>query len=303
MKALVFSNYQFRKLKKYKLEKNISHVESELFVIQPNKNRNHESLMLKKFYNTEGEYFGNKLLTINSLINNKGIINIDRLIIPSMIAIIDKKVAGYVMPYIQNDNLYTILSSSAVPSDEKIDYLKQIGSILEQTHHIPSLQNKFFLTDIHEANFILEKETKKVFVTDLDSCKIANNQPSHSKYLALNDNLKDFQFKYPVDETGTHIPSVDTEIYCYICMILNTISKINITKLSIDEYYTYLQYLSDIGYPKELIECFSNLYIDRSNISPLPYLDLIPRPLGRAAYHVFAYQQQYQYKNKKLIKS
>lgn len=50
----------------------------------------------------------------------------------------------------------------------------------------------FYIGDIHEDNFLVDTEKQEIFVADLDSCKIAD---------------------YKVTE--------ETDIYCYIIMILN----------------------------------------------------------------------------------
>ena len=49
----------------------------------------------------------------------------------------------------------------------------------------------------------------------------------------------------------------------------------NISKITILEYYEYLNYLSRIGMNKELLDIFNNLVIEKDNINPTNYLDTI----------------------------
>lgn len=298
MQAIFFNHYQFEKIKKKKLllDKSIRHVESELYLTsEPLKYHNqYTKLLLKKFYITEGEYFSNKLFTINRLIDLKDKIDIKPLILPTKMVVLEGKMVGYLMPYIEGVNLLTLLQSYNVDTETKIAFLEEIGIIIEKVHYFSKFQEEFSLGDIHEANFIVDCHNQ-IHVTDLDSCKLKNNLPSASKYLSTNPNLEIVKEKYPINEQGIHIPNYNSDIYCYICMILNTIAKTDVSKLPLDDYYTYLQYLSNLGFGKELIHCFATIYIHQNNISPQPYLHQIPTKIGEAAYHVFQYKE-----NKKI---
>ena len=46
------------------------------------------------------------------------------------------------------------------------------------------------------------------------------------------------------------IPSCDSDLYCYVMVVLNTISKVNMSKVSIHNFYRYINYLEDIGINK-----------------------------------------------------
>lgn len=290
MKAVFISKNKFKKLEHYKLEKSIQHTEAELYIIETNDKwvKNHE--LLKKFYRTEGEYFSNKLFTINELIDNSKIIDNNYLLLPTKLAIVDDQVIGYIMPYIENKNLATLLNNSKIDNDDKLYYLKQIGLIIEDVNDISNFHIPLHIGDIHEGNFIVGDKDNQVYVTDTDSFKIKNNLPYASKYLATNVVINSEEYlrhKYPVNEEGLHIPDYNSDLLCYITMILNTISKTQIHKLPIEEYYTYLSYLSDIGFGPDIITCFEYIYYNIDNISPLPYFDQIPKNYGRAAYVVF----------------
>jgi serine/threonine protein kinase len=283
MNALVINKNKFTSLQKYVLEKGVLSTECNLYMWYTNSSKK----ILKIYFIDEGLYFGNKLLTINTLIDNKEHINIDELILPEKLVIVNNKVVGFSMPFIDNINLKTILSDKSVPILEKIDYLKQVGQILEKIQRTTVHDKDFYLGDVHEANFLFDLKKKRICTVDLDSCKIANNKPFPIKYLSTNPNIKDMEYKYPKDDNIFHIPNADSEWMCYIFMILNTISNGEIHKFSASEYYVYLQYLRDLGVGNELLDCFYKIYTGSSNTSPCELLDQIPENIARAHHKVF----------------
>lgn len=296
MNTIFLTRSQFMKLKKHKLEKNINNTEATLYLYHKRGNINSSNFMLKQFYIKEGEYFSNKLFTLNNLIDNRSIINLDNLVLPFLLVVINGTVSGYLMPYIKGPNLLTILQNPKIEIDVKLDYLRQVGQILENVANNPELNGQFSLGDVHEGNFVIEEESNKVYAVDLDSCKIKNNLPSPAKYLVNNPNLEQMQYKYPKNQDGIHLVSQDTDILCYICMILNTISKVEIYKLPLEEYFIYLDYLEEIGFGPDFVNCCRLVYTNAPNLSPLHYLDQIPQLIGRASYAVFKiYQEQMNY--------
>ena len=158
--------------------------------------------------------------------------------------------------------------------------LKEIGYLLEKTMKIEGLQGSFYLGDIHEGNFIYDIEKGMYRAVDLDSCKIGNNNPSSSQYLSLNRKLEDFPNKYPVFNMDPfisfYINNENTTVLSYIYMILNTMSKVKVHDLSVEEYYNYLQYLKDNGVPSELIDMFALIYTQSKNKIDIEALDGIP---------------------------
>jgi len=88
--------------------------------------------ILKRLYITNGPIFGNKLQTINSLIDSRNIIDIPEIVFPEKLAVVDSTVVGYVMELIDSVNLETALNSFNISSERKIKYLYQIGQVLEK---------------------------------------------------------------------------------------------------------------------------------------------------------------------------
>lgn len=287
MKTLVISKNKFASLKEFILNKDIINTESKLYLWDSKINKK----LLKIFFNTEGLYFENKLLTINSLIDAKDSINIEELVMPEKLVVVKNKVVGFSMPFIENDNLQIILNNLNIPISTKIDYLKQVGQLLERVKKNRPFNQAFYLSDVHEANFIYDKQMNQIRAVDLDSCKIANNKPSAIKYLSTNPNVDAINYKYIKDKDDLYKPNSNSEILCYIMMILNTISRKQINGLSSIEYFSYLFYLRDLGFSYELLDLFGKIYTGSKNVSPHELLDEIShnKNTPRAHYKIFEY--------------
>ena len=90
------------------------------------------------------------------------------------------------MPLIESINLDTILKDINIDNETKIKYLKDIGRILEKMKQVRTHTSitDFYVNDLHESNFIVDKSTKELLLVDIDSCKINNNKPFGSRYLS-----------------------------------------------------------------------------------------------------------------------
>lgn len=283
MEVINLSSKKLASLPVYNPGDNIVSSESIIYVYKSS----NILLLLKKFFITEGLSFGNKLLTINTLIDNATSINIPELVLPQKLLVVGDEVCGFSMELIDSINMHNILCDSKVSLEDKINFLKQIGKIIERVNKTKVCAQSFHLGDIHEANFILEKKTMKVRAVDLDSSKIVNNNPFPIKYMCINNNLSNLRYKYPVNDEELVIPNYNSELFCYITMILNTISNSPIYRLSIEEYYSYLQYLRDLGLSNEILDCFYKIYTGASNLMPLELLDQIPKKFYQADYKVY----------------
>jgi len=287
MKAITISKKVFQNLQPYELQKGIINTEGCLFRLPRKAAWRNEEQLLKKLYINTGEPFSNKLFTINSLIDETPTIYQEALVLPEKLAIVDYEVVGFTMPLIAHTtNLSILLNDLSIPFEQKKGYFQQISDILKAMQALPN--QDFFLGDIHECNFLIT-EDQTIKVVDLDSCKIGRNLPFPIKYLSPSKGLGNFKDKYPLHENGLHIPTKDTEWYCYNMMVLNTIAHAPIVKLSQSDYYAYLQFLSDKGYPKEFLDCVSTLYTPQRNTSCAPFLEALPQSTANVNYHVFEY--------------
>ena len=185
------------------------------------------------------------------------------------------------MKYIKGTNLSIILNEPTITYEEKINYLKSIGNILEQMKNIRKYTElkDFYIGDIHEDNFLVDTEKQEIFVADLDSCKIADNKSFPGRYLTTTSLLRYNEIKYPLldepDRVADYKVTEETDIYCYITMILNYLYDGRVDRLSIEEFYRFINYLNDIEVNKELIECFEKIVVGAPNFNPINYLDTL----------------------------
>ena len=301
MEVVNITKNGLKKLKKVSLGYGILNTEADLFIMKTKDKWNIEYKMLKTLFCTEGANFSNKLFTINELIDNKSVINIDELVLPEKLLIVDGQVNGFIMPYIENTNFEEILNDINISNLQKIEYFKQISHIL---HKMDNLRNNsditdFYLNDLHASNFILNKKTGKINVVDLDSCKINGNKPFAAKYLTPLSPISNMKAKYRVNEEtnfgGYIIPDKNTDLYCYIMTLMNFLFKGRISSLGRDNYYLYLEYLRSINYPYELLDKLSKIYeyVDNEEIGD--ELDLLTNDMI-----VMAQSKIFNMKTKKL---
>ena len=250
--------------------KDINHVESDLYV----KN----GIMYKKMNLSYGQ-FDNKLNTINFLIDNKNIINIEELILPSGIAYLDRNSGIIVIKekFIDNINFRYVLTSNLYSFSEKIEYFKQIGLILDKMKNIRNNTSikDFYLCDLYTDNFILNTDTNRINVIDMDSCKINGNNSCSSYYLFEN-NVIDSVKKYKKKELSWFTEyeiNENTDILCYIIMLISFISGCDINRVDIKEFYNYMDYLVNAGLSNKLVSIFGKIYSNDDNINPYLLLD------------------------------
>lgn len=291
MEILNMTSRRFNSFSRLELPRSVFNTEAEMYVIPGKAKWERNDTLLKKFYNTNGPVFSNKLYTINELLDNKGVIDIPELVMPSSLAAIDGKVVGYTMPFIPNINFQEVMDSNEFSAEQKIAYLKEIGELLEKIKQVRehTTVQDFYLNDIHENNFVLNQKTGRINVVDLDSCKIGHNLTAAARYLTPTSQLPLISKYTPLTRSvgGVYKVSENTEIYCYIIMIFNYLFGANISKISISDFYVYLEYLAKIGVSKEFLDKISYIYVNRANENPYEYLDELTHFVGRAHRNVF----------------
>lgn len=180
MQIINMSKTKLNSLEPLILPKNVTSTECELFKYS----YYGKEKLLKKLHRTDGIIFANKLYTIEALNANKDNMP-SNFVLPESLVSINKKIEAFTMKYIKGINLSVILNNPDITYEEKIHYLKSIGRILEQMQNIRKYTelNNFYLGDIHEDNFLVERDKQEVYVVDLDSCKIAGNKSFPGRYL------------------------------------------------------------------------------------------------------------------------
>ena len=185
------------------------------------------------------------------------------LVTPTSLVSLDGEISGFAMPFIEdNTNLALLLNNPKVTLSQKIKLLKEILNILIKVQDSHELDGKFFLGDIHEANFIWDITEQTVRAVDMDSSYFSGGFISVSKVTTFNYLLEGFPNKYILDdESGKFIPNKDITSVSFIYMLLNVLSGCNDSHhWSYNEFYNYLSFLEKKGLSKELLDIIANLY-------------------------------------------
>lgn len=277
MNVMNISERKFNNLERFVLPNGVFNNESELFYIDEKNKWEKKRFLLKKLNNDFGIILSNKLFTVNELITNKDIIGISELVIPDKLVSVHGKIVGFTIPLVNGNNFGEVLSNDSISVSDKIKYFKEIGYILENMKYVRqyTLLNDFYLNDIHENNFVLNNDTGKINVVDMDSCKINNNMTMVSLRLSPFSNIYDFN-KYEKEESmcgGCYKPSYNTEMYSYIIMLLRFISNYRINEMDVSSYYAYMEYLKKLGISYELIDILASIYSEKDNVNPYLLLD------------------------------
>lgn len=290
MKSVNISKKRFESLEQINLS--CLNTEAALYYFKQKSKWKLENKIFKRFYVTSGREFSNKMYTINSLIDYKDEINIPKLVIPDYLLSINSHIEGYVMECVKGVNLSEIIYNSKINIKDKLNYLKQLSELLKQMQSVRQYTsiNDFYIGDIHEDNIMID-ENGKIRVIDLDSCKIHNNIASPTRYLQSIKRKNIINQKYQIDPFNPDVitPSEQTDYYCLIILLLNTLYQDNITQLDMKDFYNYLDFLSSIGINKELIDCLSNIYTNKPNENIGYLLDSIGEKGYRANKYVFNY--------------
>ena len=327
MEIINLSQKEYERLTKYDVGHCEHNSECEMFILdnlsQRNKKYSDGRFLLKRIYRNDSPDFEMKSFNVRLLNFNKELKNIKELVIPSHTVMVDRHAIGFTVEFIKDSVcLGELLKDSKIDNDKKIEYLAKVGKLLKKIKILNDKGIKFSLGDLHEYNFLIENDTEKLKAIDLDSVYLDTNYPSPSYYLNtsrsvlyvpnkyvpkyFNEKLTkdDISFsrilsEYDIDEIDYIIyPNHNTDLFCYIMMILNTvIANGKISKEPLTNYYEYLNYLKKLGFGKDIIKIFQNVYTGADNVNPVDYLDQIPiNKLGEANLKV--YQMK---KNKKII--
>ncbi|MFI3260581.1 MAG: hypothetical protein R3Y13_02590 [bacterium] len=276
------------------LGNNVTNTEAKMSLYKRNIN-NKKWCLLKEYYNLDGKYFSNKMLTIHQLIFNKEEIHsfVPNLILPNYLASRKNTVVGYTMDYHPSVNLHSVLSSYDFTVEEKLAYLKEVGEVFENLKQMrdKSSVTDMYLNDVHEDNFIID-EKGKLFAVDVDSCKITNNEPFAAKYLIGSlPALRSAPKKFNGDENEFGIiykPTEETDLHCYLIMILNFLyNDRSVQKMTMEEYYEYMEYLDSLGLSNEVLSIFLDMYTSKPNINPKEVLDALKEVYPRSTKNVY----------------
>lgn len=217
-------------------------------------------------------------------------------VIPEFLVLLDNKDLYMAIDYINGNNIGDVLKDKNINIRDKKIYLSYIGNTLEEMRHMRenSLLSDFCLGDLHEDNFIVSN--KKLYTIDLDDAKIDSISPIAS-YLQVGSLFSYLHTdKYIIEDYNPYFVKYkvdyNTDMYCYIMVILNFLYGDNVNNMNINDFYCYLDYLYKIGIDSSLLECFNSIYSDCDNINPMNYIDsLTSNQIYRAKKIVYKYNK------------
>lgn len=276
MKVINLSKRTFEQLEPLDLGAEIFNTEAKMYRF----NYCSQRKIMKRLFHQEGVIFGSKLYTVEMLDSNRQYLP-DSFNIPDYLFSINNKIEGFLLPEFNGINLSTILKSKEITKKEQIYYLKIIGDILLQLHHIREFTplKDIYLNDLHASNFMVNLDKKQIGVIDLDSCKIGNNIAFASQYLTSSSLLNNVENKYQIVKgqtmPGHVVADENSDLYCYNIMILNYLYGQNVNNMGVTDFNDYLTYLEEIGFDKKLMGSFDKLISNCPNENPVNYLDSI----------------------------
>jgi len=275
MEIINISKSELNSLKPLEFSDDFLNVESPIYIF----NYCGTNMILKKISDSDGIILLNKLDTIQT-INELSSYLPENFVIPKFLVSVDKRIEAFVEPFIKGETLNIILKDINISNEEKKYYLKRIGLILEQMKNIRNSSEKlrnFYLGDLHEDNFIVERDQRQIYVIDLDSAKISSDYFLNAKYLSHVTLMNYVNGKYNVNIHNhfftNYIVDENTDLYCYIIIILNFLYGENINNMNINDFYRYLNYLNELNLDKNLLDCFSRIVSKNCNINPVEYVE------------------------------
>ena len=217
-------------------------------------------------------------------------------VIPEFLVLLDNKDLYMAIDYINGNNLGDVLKDKNINIRDKKIYLSYIGNTLEEMRHMREnpLLSDFCLGDLHEDNFIVSN--KKLYTIDLDDIKIDSISPIVS-YLQVGSLFSYLHTdKYIIEDYNPYFVKYkvdyNTDMYCYIMVILNFLYGDNVNNMNINDFYCYLDYLYKIGIDSSLLECFNSISSSDDNINPMNYIDsLTSNQIYRARKIVYKYNK------------
>lgn len=296
MKMINISKNKFNSLSEIALSKYTFNTEGQMLNI---KYKNKDKI-LKRLYNDDGIVFANKLYTLEMLSFYKDNLP-SNFVIPDYLVSLDDKIIGFTIPKINGINLSDLIKEKTVANKEKLYYFKKIGETLNQLKNIRKYSDlkEIYINDIHESNIMINLQNKELNIIDLDSSRILNNGAFPARYLGPTFFIQDKPYKYiynndpTLNGPGILFANENSDLYCYNIMILNYLYGDKITRMSIDEYYEYLEYLHKIGYNRDLLDIFNDLTTKADNKNPINYLETITdTQLTRSKKLVYEYNKK-----------
>ncbi len=275
--------HELRKLKELPIEDGVLNTEALMLIL---KRRSFPDKIERVFKYLDAQddksVMGKKLYTVTTLNQLDEYQEISELVIPDSIVYVNGSIGGFGIPLIpEHRNLGAIIHDEKVPLKVKLQYLEQLGIIIDKVERVRLPEIRFQFGDLNEFNFIIDRDNQLKSI-DLDSAYLGIGEPLHMAYYLLkNQYVKSISEKYKSTNSGIIIPSDNTDLYCYNMILLSALSGENLYRYDIDTYYRYLDYIDKLGLPREVIQSFYNIYIPKNNINPREFIEDIDPSLEK----------------------
>ncbi|MDD6878643.1 MAG: hypothetical protein PUD59_00215 [bacterium] len=256
------------------LSNNISNTQGKLLIVKYNK----QIYVEKQIFFIDEQIYYENIKTLKNLYNFKEILP-NNFCIPEYLISDKNRYVGFLLPYLKGKNLTEIIYNDSYSIHEQINYLQQIGILLEKLKNIREEQKiQFFINDLHESNIIINDGN--INVIDLDTCLINSNYAYKSRYLNSAGLLRFTKDKYKINKSmspGFFIADEQSDLYCYNMIILNYLygkdnKLLNVNYFDLYKYNDFINYLYKIGISNDLINAFDRLSSYDENINPYNYL-------------------------------
>lgn len=270
MQAITLSKKKYSQLTRLTIPHEVFNTEANIYEMT----YKNDVKIFKSLHCLNGETFANKMYTLEMLNEYKSYFP-KEIYIPDSLVTYKNQIIGFTVPKARGINLSVVLADRSIPADEKAKYLGQVGALLEKLKNMRkySPAKDFYLNDLHDSNFLVDCESGGVNAIDIDSSKIASNQPFPSRFLIASRLVDLVPNKYCRDKRDFVIANEDTDLYCYMMMLLNFLYGGKFNTATASELYNYLNYLEYIGVYQPLINCFSLIAAGCPNENPFPYIE------------------------------
>jgi serine/threonine protein kinase len=271
METRNFTEKELNDKTRLKLGLGVVHTESDLFLCGKD--------LVKCFRYPTKKLMDRKIYTLRCLDDAREEIEekIPELVLPNEYASLNNEVVGFVMDYINGPTLKELITNDNVSFEKKRDALVKVGELLERLKEVRKSSSDlkgFYVNDLHDCNLIVTKDGN-LRVVDIDSCKIDGNGRMVSLYLLQPYYSKMYSLDKYRSRPGVILPNSESDIYCYVMMILKFLTGKNFTSDKEDIFNRSLDKMRSNGLPIELYEAFRRVYQEEPNINPYKELKKI----------------------------
>lgn len=240
-----------------------------------------------KYFNIEIDRYNKEMLLLEFDKNRQDIVlNLPEIVMPEFLFYFKNIFRGYLMQFIEGRTLKSVLRDDSVSFDKKRECLVKLGEFLEKLDNVRKNNSKLstlYLNDLHANNVMVTPEGG-IRILETDSMRFNNVGNFSAYYLEVpyGSELLDLKNKYDIHydsfllSEGIEYEEMranrESDMYCYIMMILEFICGEDIHEKSYVNYKNNINSLLKKGLPVELFEIFMNIYSEQENVNPYKLL-------------------------------